>query len=170
MTDETIGTNWTSTKVRVRYAETDQMGVVYYANYLVWFEIGRTDFCSQHGFAYHDMEQQDGLYIMVAEARCRYKAPARYDDELEVRTRLTGMRRRVLIFGYEIYKTRTDELIAEGETVHVITDRDGRPAPCPTNTGNCSWGNQKSEIRNQTGGAEIRNWKLEIRNSKFVRI
>ena len=68
---------------------------------------------------------------MVAEARCRYKAPARYDDELEVRTCLTGMRRRVLIFGYEIYKQRTDELIAEGETVHVITDRDGRPRTLP---------------------------------------
>jgi acyl-CoA thioester hydrolase len=77
------------------------------------------------------MEQEDGLYIMVAEARCRYKAPARYDDELVVRTRLTGIQRRVLIFGYEIYKQRTDELIAEGETVHVITDRDGRPRTLP---------------------------------------
>ena len=131
MTEETIARNWTSTEVRVRYAETDQMGVVYYANYLVWFEIGRTDFCLQHGFAYHDMEQEDGLYIMVAEARCRYKAPARYDDEIEVRTRLTGMRRRVLVFGYEIYKPRTDEVIAEGETVHVITDRNGRPRTLP---------------------------------------
>jgi acyl-CoA thioester hydrolase len=131
MTEETIASNWTSTEVRVRYAETDQMGVVYYANYLVWFEIGRTDFCLRHGFAYRDMEQEDGLYIMVAEARCRYKAPARYDDEIEVRTRLTGMRRRVLIFGYEIYKQPTNELIAEGETVHVITDRDGRPRTLP---------------------------------------
>jgi len=131
MTDETMATNWTSTTLRVRYAETDQMGVVYYANYLVWFEIGRTDFCLQHGFAYRDMEQEGGLYIMVAEARCRYKAPARYDDEIVVRTRLTGIRRRVLIFGYEVYKQRNDELIAEGETVHVITDRDGRPRTLP---------------------------------------
>ena len=127
MTEGKIPTDWTSTALRARYAETDQMGVVYYANYLVWFEIGRTDFCLQHGFAYRDMEQEDGLYIMVAEARCRYKAPARYDDEILIRTRLTGMRKRVLIFGYEVYKQRTDELIAEGETVHVITDRDGRP-------------------------------------------
>ena len=139
------------------------MGVVYYANYLVWFEIGRTDFCLQHGFAYRDMEQEDGLYIMVAEARCRYKAPARYDDELVVRTRLTGMRRRVLIFGYEIYKQRTDELIAEGETVHVITDRDGRPRTLPDKYRELLLG--KSEIRN----SKIRNSKrsTETRISWF---
>jgi acyl-CoA thioester hydrolase len=77
------------------------------------------------------MEQEAGLYIMVAEARCRYKAPARYDDEILVRTRLTAVRRRVLIFAYEVYEKLTDELIAEGETVHVITDRDGRPRSLP---------------------------------------
>ncbi len=131
MTEEMLPTEWTLSTLRVRYAETDQMGVVYYANYLVWFEIGRTDLCLQHGFAYRDMEREDGLYIMVAEARCRYKAPARYDDEIVIRTRVTGMRKRVLIFGYEIYRQRTDELIAEGETVHVITDRDGRPRTLP---------------------------------------
>ena len=131
MTDEILPTEWTTTTLRVRYAETDQMGVVYYANYLVWFEIGRTDFCLQHGFAYRAMEQEDGLYIMVAEARCRYKAPARYDDEILIRTRVTGMRKRVLIFGYEIYKQSADDLIAEGETVHVITDRDGHPRTLP---------------------------------------
>ncbi len=149
MADETIATDWTSTTIRVRYAETDQMGVVYYANYLVWFEIGRTDFCSQRGFAYRAMEQEDGLYIMVAEARCRYKAPAHYDDELVVRTRLTGMRRRVLIFGYEIYNQLTDEQIAEGETVHVITDRDGHPRTLPEKYRELFLGNQKSESRNQ---------------------
>lgn len=121
----------TSTTFRVRYAETDQMGVVYYANYLIWFEIGRTDYCRQHGFAYRDMEEQDGLYIIVAEARCRYKAPARYDDEIEVRTYLKDVRRRVLVFGYEIYRVASDELLAEGETVHVITNRAGRPRPLP---------------------------------------
>jgi acyl-CoA thioester hydrolase len=123
--------HWTTTTLQVRYAETDQMGVVYYANYLVWFEIGRTDFCRHHGFAYREMEQQDGLYIMVAEARCRYKAPARYDDEILVRTCLKEMRRRVLIFGYEVYRQATDELLAEGETVHVITDREGHPRSLP---------------------------------------
>jgi acyl-CoA thioester hydrolase len=129
--DEEILSSWTSTSLRVRYAETDQMGVVYYANYLVWFEIGRTDFCRQHGFAYREMEQQDGLYIIVAEARCRYKAPARYDDEIAVRTCLRAVRKRVLIFGYEVYRTINDELLAEGETVHVITDREGRPRSLP---------------------------------------
>ena len=122
---------WTTTTLQVRYAETDQMGVVYYANYMVWFEIGRTDFCRKHGFAYREMEQQDGLYIMVAEARCRYKAPACYDDEILVRTCLKEIRRRVLIFGYEIYRQATDELLAEGETVHVITDHDGHPRSLP---------------------------------------
>jgi len=122
---------WTNTTLQVRYAETDQMGVVYYANYLVWFEIGRTDFCRQHGFAYRNMEQHDGLYIMVAESRCRYKAPARYDDEILVRTCLKEIRRRVLVFGYEIHRRATDELLAEGETVHVITDREGHPRSLP---------------------------------------
>jgi acyl-CoA thioester hydrolase len=115
----------------VRYAETDQMSVVYYANYLVWFEIGRTDYCRQRGFAYRDMEKEDGLCIIVAEARCRYKAPARYDDEIEVRTCLKEVRRRVLTFDYEIYRKADDELLAEGETVHVITDLSGRPRALP---------------------------------------
>jgi acyl-CoA thioester hydrolase len=123
--------NWTSERLRVRYAETDRMGIVYYANYLVWFEIGRTDFCRQHGFAYRDMEEQDGLYITVAEARCRYKAPARYDDEIVVRTCLRDCRKRVVVFGYEIYREPNQEMLAEGETVHVITDREGRPRALP---------------------------------------
>lgn len=126
-----LASGWASTTFRVRYAETDQMGVVYYANYFVWFEIGRTDFCRQHGFAYRDMEQKDGLFIIVAEARCRYKAPARYDDEIMVRTCVRAVRKRVVVFGYEVYRQVNDELLAEGETVHVITDRDGRPRSLP---------------------------------------
>ena len=124
-------TQWTSTTLQVRYAETDQMGVVYYANYLVWFEIGRTDFCRHHGFAYREMERQDELFIMVAEVRCRYKAPAYYDDNILVCTCLKAMRRRVLVFGYEVYRQATNELLAEGETVHVITDREGHPRSLP---------------------------------------
>ena len=123
--------DWTSTTLRVRYAETDQMGVVYYANYFIWFEVGRTDYCRQKGFAYRDMEKEDGLCIIVAEARCRYKAPARYDDEIEVRTCVRQVRRRVIVFGYEIYRQATNELLAEGETVHVITDLEGRPRALP---------------------------------------
>jgi acyl-CoA thioester hydrolase len=124
-------THWTTSTLQVRYAETDQMGVVYYANYLVWFEIGRTDFCREHGFAYREMEQQDGLYIMVAESRCRYKAPARYDDRILIRTRLKEIRRRVLVFAYEVYREAPEELLAEGETVHVITDCEGHPRSLP---------------------------------------
>jgi len=124
-------TGWTTTRLRVRYSETDQMGIVYYANFLVWFEIGRTDLCRQHGFAYRDMEQEDGLYIMVAEARCRYKAPARYDEELLVRTRLRGARKRVLVFAYEVHRESDNAMLAEGETVHVITDREGHPRALP---------------------------------------
>lgn len=128
---EEFPSSWTSSRLRVRYAETDQMGVVYYANYMVWFEIGRTDFCRDHGFAYREMEENDGLFIMVAEVRCRYKAPAYYDDELEIRTCLRGLRKRVLTFGYEVRRPLTGDLLAEGETVHVITDREGHPRMLP---------------------------------------
>ncbi len=124
-------TEWASTTLRVRYAETDQMGVVYYANYLVWFEIGRSEFCRQHGFEYRDMERGEGLCIIVADARCRYKAPARYDDEIIVKTRLREVRKRVLIFGYEIYRQSDNVLLAEGETTHVIVNREGRPCALP---------------------------------------
>ncbi|TAM82687.1 MAG: acyl-CoA thioesterase [Acidobacteria bacterium] len=123
--------DWVSTSFRVRYAETDQMGVVYYANYLVWFEIGRSEFCRKHGFEYRDMEREDGLCIIVAEASCRYKAPARYDDQVIVKTGLRAVRRRVLIFGYEIYRQPDKILLAEGETTHVVVNREGRPCALP---------------------------------------
>jgi acyl-CoA thioester hydrolase len=117
--------------IRVRYAETDQMGVVYHSHYLIWFEVGRTEFCRQRGFAYRDMEREDGLCIIVAEVRCRYHAPARYDDEIEILTRLVSMRRRVITFRYEVRRAADSELLAEGETVHVITDLSGRPRALP---------------------------------------
>lgn len=123
--------DWTSTTFRVRYAETDQMGVVYYANYLVWFEIGRSEFCRQHGFEYRDMEREGGLCIIVAEASCRYKASAHYDDEIVVKTCLRGARKRVLIFGYEIYRQVDGLLLAQGETTHVIVNHEGRPCALP---------------------------------------
>jgi acyl-CoA thioester hydrolase len=122
---------WVSTSFRVRYAETDQMGVVYYANYLVWFEIGRSEFCRRYGFEYRDMEREDGLRIIVAEASCRYKASAHYDDEIVVKTCLRAARRRVLIFGYEIYRQSDNVLLAEGETTHVIVNHEGRPCALP---------------------------------------
>jgi acyl-CoA thioester hydrolase len=110
------------TRLRVRYAETDQMGVVYHSNHLIWFEVGRVEFFRQLGFTYKEIETQEGLYIAVVDARCRYKAPARYDDQILVRTRLLNVRDSVLHFGYEIVREPDGTLIAEGETTHVVTD------------------------------------------------
>jgi acyl-CoA thioester hydrolase len=106
-------------RVRVRYAETDQMGVVYYGNYLTWFEVGRVEWCKAAGFNYRDMER-DGALLVVAEATCRYRAPARFDDELVIRTSILRARSRLIHFGYEIRKFETDELLATGETTHLI--------------------------------------------------
>ncbi|MDQ1728169.1 MAG: acyl-CoA thioester hydrolase [Pyrinomonadaceae bacterium] len=117
--------------MRVRYAETDKMGIVYYANYLVWFEIGRTEFCRARGFSYRDMEENEDAFLVVAESYCRYKAPAYYDDELLVRTHITELRRRSLRFGYEIVRAVDDQIIAEGETGHVVTDASGRVRSFP---------------------------------------
>jgi acyl-CoA thioester hydrolase len=110
------------TSVRVRYAETDQMGVVYYANYFIWFEIGRVEFMRHMGFDYRNMEREDGCFIAVADARCRYKAPARYDEVLAIRTRLKGLRGPVVQFEYEILRPADATLLAEGETSHIVTD------------------------------------------------
>lgn len=108
-------------RLRVRYAETDQMGVVYHANYFVWFEVGRVELLRQLGFCYRDMERNDGCFIAVADARCRYKAPARYDDEIIVRTTVKNVRESIVHFGYELL--RADGLrLAEGETTHVVTN------------------------------------------------
>lgn len=122
---------WHETLLRVRYSETDKMGIVYYANYLNWFEIGRTEYCRARGFAYKDMEANDDAFLVVAESYCRYKAPAYYDDELLIRTHITEMRRRSLRFGYEIVRAADGQIIAEGETGHVVTDSDGRVRSFP---------------------------------------
>ncbi|MGA8222905.1 MAG: thioesterase family protein [Candidatus Acidiferrales bacterium] len=119
------------TTIRVRYAETDQMGVVYHANFFTWFEVGRVELCRQLGFEYKRMESEDDSYIVVAEAQCRYKRPARFDDLLIVRTRVTQAQRRTVRFAYEILNEATRELIATGETLHVICDRAGRPKSLP---------------------------------------
>ena len=117
-------------RVKVRYAETDQMGVVYYANYLIWFEVGRSQYCNDRGFSYRDMERETGLFLIVAEASCRYKTPARYEDELIIRTRITELTRRTLRFGYEI--ERIDKAsVATGETLHVLINVEGRPSSLP---------------------------------------
>src|SRR5947209_9375888 len=121
--DDEDGLNqWHEALVRVRYSETDKMGVVYHANYLIWFEIGRTEFCRARGFSYRDMEENENAFLVVAESYCRYKAPAYYDDELVVRTHITELRRRSLRFGYELVRVSDGAVIAEGETGHVVTD------------------------------------------------
>jgi acyl-CoA thioester hydrolase len=122
---------WHETLLRVRYAETDKMGIVYYANYLVWFEIGRTEYCRARGFSYLDMEESDDAFLVVAESYCRYKAPAYYDDELLIRTHITELRKRSLRFGYEILRVSDGQIIAEGETGHVVTDSGGRVRSFP---------------------------------------
>jgi acyl-CoA thioester hydrolase len=119
------------TRVRVRYAETDQMGVVYHSNHFIWFEIGRVELMRQLGFAYHDIEKDDGLFIAVADARCRYKAPVRYDDEVIVRTQLKNVRESFVHFGYEIVRAGDAELLAEGETTHIVTDKQMQIARLP---------------------------------------
>lgn len=124
-------TNYSETAVRVRYAETDQMGVVYYGNYFTWFEIGRVEFCRQLGFEYKRMETEDDSMLVVAKASCRYKRPARFDDLLTIRTRITESKRRLISFDYEIVHQPSGETVATGETVHVICDRAGRPRSLP---------------------------------------
>jgi len=116
-------------RFRVRYAETDQMGMVYYANYLVWLEIGRSDFCRECGFSYRDLEREEQVFLTVAEANCRYLAPARYEDEILVETELSRARSRVIEFTYRIKRSST--LLAEGRTLHVVIGPDGRPRSMP---------------------------------------
>ena len=109
------------TKLRVRYAETDQMGVVYHSNFIIWFEVGRVEFLRQLGFTYRDMEKEDGTHLAVVDVRCRYKAPARYDDLITIRTRLLNVRGSLLHFGYEIC-AEDGSALAEGESVHMVLD------------------------------------------------
>jgi acyl-CoA thioester hydrolase len=117
--------------INVRYAETDQMGIVYYANYLVWFEVGRVAWCRAKGFNYRDMERETDRMLMVAEASCRYKAPACFDDDVIVRTALSSASAVVIRFVYEIQNKYNRQLLAAGATAHVVADRNLRPARLP---------------------------------------
>jgi acyl-CoA thioester hydrolase len=112
------------TRVRVRYAETDQMGVVYHSNYLIWFEVGRVELIRQMGLDYKKMEEEDGCGISVVDVHARYRAPARYDDELVIETRLLAARGAVVKFGYRILRVGDGVLLCEGETMHVCVGRD----------------------------------------------
>jgi len=122
---------FSETTVRVRYAETDQMGVVYYANYLIYFEIGRVEYMRERGVAYKQMEIEDDSFIVVAESHCRHLRPARYDDLLCIRTRVAESRRRTIRFAYEIVNSTTGQLLATGLTMHVVCDSKGRPKALP---------------------------------------
>lgn len=110
------------TKLRVRYAETDKMGVVYHSNFVVWFEVGRVELLRQLGFEYKSMEKEDNCHIPVVDLRVRYKAPALYDDEIVVRTRLANARTALLHFVYEVMRASDGTLLATGETTHIIVD------------------------------------------------
>jgi acyl-CoA thioester hydrolase len=116
------------TRLRVRYAETDRMGVVYYANYLVWFEVARTDWLRDTGWSYREMESA-GVSLPVIEAHCQYRQPARYDDEIEIRTRASLMSAVRVRFDYELVRDGT--LLSSGHTVHAAVDGEGRPCRLP---------------------------------------
>jgi acyl-CoA thioester hydrolase len=118
-------------RLRVRYAETDQMGIVYYANYLVWMEIGRVEYCRAAGIRYRDMEIEDGLLLAVVEASCRYVAPAMYDDEVVVRTWIEEAKPRMVRFGYEMTEASDGRRLATGETKHIFIGRDRRIRKLP---------------------------------------
>ncbi len=124
-----------TTTLRVRYAETDQMGVAYYANYFIWAEIGRVELLRQLGFEYKQMELEHNCHLPVVEASCRYKSPTRYDDLITIETRVSGLRTSVIKFSYRLLTTRPDSpepvLLADAETVHVSVDRNMQKCPLP---------------------------------------
>lgn len=125
-----VAQGYAETSVRVRYAETDQMGVVYHANYLVWFEVGRVEFIRQLGLDYAAMERS-GALIAVVEASARYKLPARYDDELLIRTTLAHFRASIVRFRYQIVRAADQVILCEGETTHIVVGRDMKRAQMP---------------------------------------
>jgi len=118
------------TRLRVRYAETDQMGVVYHANYLVWMEIGRVELVRARGGSYKALEAE-GLFLSVVSANCRYVYPARYDEEIIVQTRIVTANARVVEFAYEICSAEADKLLAQGSTKHLWLNREFRPTRLP---------------------------------------
>ena len=124
-----------TTELRVRYAETDQMGIVYYANYLIWFEVGRVELLRSLGFSYSKLETEHECILPVIEATCRYRSPARYDDQILIETSPALLRRSVLKFTYRVLrkakKGEEPTLLAEGETVHVVCDDQMNKKPLP---------------------------------------
>jgi acyl-CoA thioester hydrolase len=125
-----MGKDTVDVDIRVRYAETDQMGVAYYANYLVWFEVGRSELCRKRGFCYADLETL-GYKLVVTDVNCRYRSSARYDETVIVRTRLKGVNKRMVTFGYQVLRKDQEEVIAEGETRHICVDSKGKTKSLP---------------------------------------
>jgi acyl-CoA thioester hydrolase len=119
-----------TSRVRVRYAETDKMGVVYYANYFVWFEVGRTDLLRQAGWSYREMEVE-GFALPVIEAHCEYRQSARYDEELDIRTEGSLLSPIRVQFAYEVVRVGDGLVLAAGRTVHASLDGNGRPCRLP---------------------------------------
>lgn len=119
------------TQFRVRYAETDQMGIVYYANYLIWMELGRVEYCRSSGIRYKDMEADAGVLLAVVEAHCRYSSPAQYDDEVTVKTWIEEANSRMVCFGYEMRDSGSGRILATGETKHIFCGRDMKPKKLP---------------------------------------
>jgi len=118
------------TELRVRYEETDKMGVVYYSNYLVWFEVGRAEYIRSLGTSYKEFERR-GVRIVVAEAYCRYESPAHYDDLIIVRTRLSEIRSRSLKYMYTVVRKADEKQLASGYTTHVFVDKNGKSLKIP---------------------------------------
>jgi len=118
-----------NTSIRVRYKETDQMGVVYYSNYLVWFEVARAELLRDIGHTYREIEEGLGLRLMVLEVRCCYKSPARYDDLVNIACSVTKLGSSSIAFAYKV--TRGKDILTEAETVHVFTDTTGKPKRMP---------------------------------------
>jgi acyl-CoA thioester hydrolase len=130
MTDTSAKSTIRTTRIRVRYAETDRMGIVYYANYLVWFEVGRTEWLRATGWSYREMEHE-GVSLPVIEAHCDYRQPARYDDEIEIRTRATLLSPVRIRFDYDVVRAIDDTVAVTGHTIHAALDTNGRPCRLP---------------------------------------
>ncbi|MCC7234912.1 MAG: acyl-CoA thioesterase [Bryobacterales bacterium] len=119
------------TRLRVRYAETDQMGVVYHANYIIWMEVGRVELCRSLGLRYRDLERDEGVLLAVVEAACRFAQPALYDDEVIVKAWVAEASPRLVRFGYEIRNAETNVILATGHTRHVFLGPDRKPRKLP---------------------------------------
>jgi acyl-CoA thioester hydrolase len=127
-----VSSHVSAAPLRVRYAETDQMGFAYYGNYMAWFEVGRCEWLRSLGRSYRDLEVRDAIMLPVIEAHCEYRKPARYDDELLIRARAELASPLRIRFGYEVVRAADGAVLAVGHTVHASTDLSGRPKRLPT--------------------------------------